>query len=311
MEELTTLSGRVASDARGLRSDGIGIGHVGVDISENRVKVGIVGLDPTIEVDLRARYGDAIRVVAANPSTTACTGRETCFGPPLRAGISAAPEGTAFANRCSLAFLIHAGPAVGWLTAGHCARTVSPQQTSPCPAVYCWNHAGQDGWEIGRIRKTCWPQCNFSDAARGGELNATFSDNKVYMNHLGDMRTVSSSQGFNADDEGDTTCLNARRVSGSWSCGTIDHIGRVWYNNNTVFFDEMRFATFANKTGDSGGAVHSCCTPLVAYGVESGCTNLVNGVCQGLGIYSHIFRVLQEIGQGVAVSVCASSNPCP
>lgn len=314
LAELRVLEERIQGDAKQLRADGVAIAHLGVDISENRVKIGVIGFDSAKETDLRARYGDAIRVVPANPSTTACTGRESCFGPPLRAGISAAPEGTSLANRCSLAFLIHAGSAVGWLTAGHCAKTTSPGTTSPCPASYCWNHAGQDGWEIGRIRKTCWPLCNYSDAARGGELNSTYSDNKVWQNYLGEMRSVGSSQGFNADDEGDMTCLNARKRSGSWSCGYIDHIGRMWYYGTPegdVYFDDQRFATFANASGDSGGAVHSNSNPVVAFGVESGCTYLVNGVCQGFGVYSHIYRVLQEIGQGTAVSVCSTANPCP
>jgi hypothetical protein len=44
-----------------------------------------------------------------------------------------------------------------------------------------------------------------------------------------------------------------------WRCGTIHSIGTMCYQGNpcTLWFDERRFATYANQSGDSGGAVHS------------------------------------------------------
>jgi hypothetical protein len=70
-----------------------------------------------------------------------------------------------------------------------------------------------------------------------GNLSSTFASNKVYLNYLGETRNISASQGFNGDDVGDTTCLNARWVGGSYACGYIDHIGRVDYPGG-VFFNE-------------------------------------------------------------------------
>jgi len=73
----------------------------------------------------------------------------------------------------------------------------------------------------------------------------------------------------------------------------------------------MRFATYPSKYGDSGGAVQSPVTPtfrVVAYGIHSGCTNLgADDWCDGLSIYSHIYR----IGQELAITVCTTANPCP
>jgi hypothetical protein len=161
----------------------------------------------------------------------------------------------------------------------------------------------------------------YSDAARAGELNATYSSNKVYRTST-TTAAVSLVQGFNQDDIEDQTCLNGRRTN-NWRCGLIDDIRRVDYEDEGVYFLEQRYATFEAFSGDSGGAVHSpyqtCQTPVcpgsgvVAYGVQSGCEDLGGpegcnpGEPNGRGIYSHIYRVRTEL----AVTLCTITAPCP
>lgn len=308
LDELSALVNRIETDYDQLKSDGIQLAHWSVDISENRVVLGVVGLDDSMTETLKSRYGDQVTTLFANPQVTGCTGRESCIGPPLRAGISGAPKNTAYDGRCSIAFLIHYGSHTQWLTAGHCATAVAPANTA-CPThsvAWCWYHAGNGSWAIGQIKATCWPNCNYSDAARGGNISNTYASNKVYLTSTLTF-SVTGRQGFNADDEGDITCINARRAG--YDCGNIVSIGTMDYGG--VWFYEQRFANYQSYYGDSGGAVHSypgSYYTVQAYGVHSGCTNLQNqNTCIGYGVYSHIYRVLQELGG----SICSSSNPCP
>jgi streptogrisin C len=299
LSDLEALQRRIKDDADDLRAQGHRIGLLFVHLQSNSVRVGVSSDEQAALKAIQARYGDAISVEIADPVTTACTDRYHCQGPPLRAGI-AAPTNAAVP--CSIAFLIRKLGTVGWLTAGHCASSVG--------AV--WYH---DGIGIGTIRATCWPQCLYSDAARAGELNSTFSGNRVYVSGNATGRYVTSSQQLNGDNVGHYTCLNARRAE-AWRCGYIQSDNAyVCYQRDangycTIWFREMRLASFANAYGDSGGAVHSGFTGrgVVAYGVESGCTSMPNGdTCSGLGIYSHIARVLSELGNW---SVCSAVTPC-
>jgi hypothetical protein len=107
------------------------------------------------------------------------------------------------------------------------------------------------------------------------------------------------------------TCLNARKSEAYTRCGYISWKG-TWTYPGGIYFEDLRFATYAHKVGDSGGAVHSGPTAsftVVAYGVHSGCTGSVSSSsnCTGYSIYSHIARVNQELG----TSVCTTANPCP
>lgn len=298
LADLERVTERLDRDRDALQRDGIEIVHYGVDQSENLVHIGVVDPQPA-EIDtLISRYGDMLKVVPANPATTACTGRESCMGPPLRGGISGAPPGTAYENRCSIAFLIHYGSDVQWLTAGHCAKTTGVK----------WYHAGNSSWGIGTIKATCWPGCQWSDAARAGNISDTYASNKVYLTTTLTYSVIGR-QFYNADDEGDITCINARRAG--YRCGEILRFGRMNFPADGVWYDQQRFASYTHWYGDSGGAVHSY--PLSnyrveAYGVHSGCTALdANKMCVGESVYSHIDRVLYELGG----SICASYAPCP
>jgi hypothetical protein len=314
LQDLASLEERVAAEHKELWAIGVDIRLWGVDISENKLRIGVANLRDADIMELNRRYGEGrITVMEADPEPTACTSRESCYGPPLRAGISGAPRNVALNNRCSIAFLVHAGSAVQWLTAGHCAKTVAPSGAvcGTTSVAYCWYHAGNGSWPIGQIKKTCWPNCLYSDSARGGNINSTYASNSVWLNYLGARRNVSASQALGADDEGDMTCLNARKSEAYTRCGYISWKG-TWTYPGGIYFEDLRFATYAHKVGDSGGAVHSGPTAsftVVAYGVHSGCTGSVSSSsnCTGYSIYSHIARVNQELG----TSVCTTANPCP
>ena len=300
LADLEAVEDRITKDRDRLLADGVEVSFWGTDISENRVAVGVIDLTARKEQVLQTRYGDMILAVAADPVPTACTSKEACFGPPLRGGVSAAPANVVFRERCSIAFLVHSGSNVQWLTAGHCAQVLGVP----------WFQGANPNWGIGSIQATCWPQCDFSDAARGGSIPNVLASDKVWLNYLGDMRNISASQGVNDDDEGDMTCLNARRSEASARCGTMQFVGN-WTYQGGVFYRDFRFATYAHKYGDSGGAVQSPVTPnftYVAYGVHSGCTLPLdaNDNCTGLSMYSHVSLVGQELG----VTVCTSVQPC-
>jgi streptogrisin C len=299
LADLQALQRRIKDDADEIHASGHRIGLLYVHLQSNSVRVGVASDQDDALKAIQARYGDAISVEIADPVPTGCTDRSHCQGPPLRAGIAAPTNATV---PCSIAFLIRKFGTVGWLTAGHCAPTVG--------AV--WFH---DGIGIGTIRATCWPHCQHSDAARAGELNTTFSGNRVYLSGNAAGRLVTSSQALNGDNYGNYTCLNARRAE-AWRCGYIQSDNAyVCYaydqnGNCTIWFTEMRLASFANAYGDSGGAVHSGFTGrgVVAYGVESGCTSMPNGdTCAGLGIYSHIANAISELG---GWSICSAVTPC-
>lgn len=297
--DLVALQGRIRADAREFQAQGQQIGLLYPHLPSNGIRVGVNGDQEAALMALQARYGDAISVEFADPVTTACTDRYHCKGPPLRAGIAAPTNAS---SPCSLAFMITKTGVRGWLTAGHCAKTVG--------AV--WYH---DGIGIGTIRKTCWPQCQFSDAARAGELNATYTSNRVYLSGNATGRYVTNSQALNGDNNGNYVCLNARRAE-AWRCGYIQSdSATVCYErdssgNCTIWYDQQRLASFANKYGDSGGAVHGAFTGrgVVALGVESGCTYMPDGdTCSGYGIYGHIARVLSELDGWF---VCSALTPC-
>jgi hypothetical protein len=298
MAELEAVLARVEDARIQLKAEGIWVRELGIDPEPNRVELAVADLTDAAVAELHARFGDGIIVEqSGNPTFTGCIDRYHCVGPPIRAGIAAPTNAYV---PCSLGFLVRAWGAVGWLTAGHCAPNVG--------AV--WAH---DGINIGTIRATCWPHCNYSDAARAGELNANFSSFHVY-NGPNSRVAVTASQCTNCDLKGDYTCLNARRTAG-WRCGTINDIRRVDYGN--VYFWEQRYATFPAYNGDSGGAVHSHIINygVRAHGIQSGCEDWGgapgcepgDGRLNGRAIYSHIARVSQELG----VTVCTSSAPCP
>jgi hypothetical protein len=163
---------------------------------------------------------------------------------------------------------------------------------------------------MGTIMQTCWPQCTYSDSGRADICCFSLISNIVYDNNYPAGRIVDYAQPQDADDPGDFVCLNGRR-SLMWRCGTIYSIG--YWDYGGVWFLQQRFATYANKVGDSGGAVHSAMYPpynrVKAYGIQSGCTDVApDGVtCEGHGIYSHIYHVRLDMG----VTVCSVLNPCP
>jgi hypothetical protein len=301
--DLEAVRDKVLGDVNGLSDAGISVRLLAVDIPANEVVVGVTDMSDFAVAQLRERFGDSVRVEYASPAPTSCTGRESCYVAPLRAGLSGAPAGVAIGNRCSLAFQIHYNQSVQWLTAGHCAQT---------PGV-SWYHAANQSWPLGQIIATCWPQCNWSDAARGGNVPTSMHGQAVYGSASDSgWWPVKDEQGWDADHIGDAVCLNARKAA-AVRCGTLRYIGRICYQGNpcTLWFDNMRFADYASQYGDSGGATHSGYTPsgVTAYGVQSGCTNpdQSTGVCLGYGVYSHIARIGVELG----ILTCSTQYPCP
>lgn len=311
LHALEELEQRIEIDDRQLlRSRGIELSYVAVDVSENRVRLGVIGLTATDDAELHSRYGETVMVEPSNPVLTGCVSREDCYGPPLRAGISGSPLNTAYRNRCSVAFMIRSGSLYQWLTAGHCAQET--QVGVP------WYNGAHPNRQIGTIRFSCWPDCLNADAARAGDIAPEYASNAVYLMGGQPPRSVYGVQALNVENEGDMTCLNARRHEG-WRCGYFEFVDRIDWGWDSqcqcyVWFEEQRFATYDHMYGDSGGAVHSYSRPgdfaVLAMGVHSGCTNLnlQTDVCEGLSVYSHISHVTAQLG---GVTVCTLANPCP
>jgi hypothetical protein len=295
LQDLNDAADAIWRDREALRKQGVEIGHIAVDPSTNQVVVGLRRGDLGAEqASLRAAYGSSIATVYSNPETTGCTGRNTCPGPPLRAGISGAPKGS---FQCSMAFLVQvgSGTTVNMLTAGHCARTLG----------VAWVHGDNNSWPLGTVKETCYPSCQYSDAARIGAMTTAQKSDRVYRTSTGGYSRVLDWIGYLDDHPGDFVCLSARFGGDGFRCGTLQYKGRITYQDGT-YFDNMRFADYAGQYGDSGGAVHGGYTSngVLAYGVQSGCTNLVNNVCEGLNVYSSIARIMVELG----VYVCNKND---
>lgn len=305
LSELESAERRLRQEADGFVFQGHQLNSWYVDIDSNRLAVGVSRDHDAALAALQAAFGDVVSIVNADPVFTdsGCYTRDHCRGPALRGGITAPTNATV---PCSLGFLVYRGTSeVGWLTAGHCARTIGANW---------WHH----DISIGTIRATCYPSCQYSDAARGAVVPSGYYSNWVYAAGDSNGKQVWYPQALNGDGKGYYVCLNARRAE-AWRCGYIEvQKATVCYErdaqgNCTVWFDEQRLASFPNKVGDSGGAVHSAeqsYSRVIAYGIESGCTYLPPGsdTCQGWGIYSHIARVQAELG----VTVCAETYgpPC-
>lgn len=304
---LEDVANRIGDDLVTLSAQGIAVGHLYVDVPGNGVVVGLLETSADALQALKVRYGDFVATEASAPEATSCTGRETCPGPPRRAGISGGPAGTSLHGRCTIAFLVHYGQYIQWLTAGHCAKTVG----------VAWYHAGNTSWPMGTIKATCWPQCQSAEAARGGNLSVENGEWQLVYGDggTGGLVTVIDEIGLNSDHIGDFVCLNARMAE-AWRCGTLHSIGTFNYGGG-VYHTNMRFATYADRFGDSGGPVHSAVhttndrTGVTALGIQSGCTYLVNEICRidlgGYSVYSHLGWIRAELG----VTTCTELSPCP
>ncbi|HYN50794.1 MAG TPA: hypothetical protein VES62_07695 [Thermoleophilaceae bacterium] len=300
--ELDALAEEIFADRHALEQSGVKVSLLYAHLQTNQVVVGVRDLTSASTALLEQRYGQAVSTIYSDPVPTACTNNNTnCWGPPLRAGVSGFPVG--WGGWCSIAFLVRHNSSGnrGWLTAGHCATLTGIGSV--------WHHAANSAWPMGTIMQTCYPQCYYSDSGRADICCFSLISRIVYDQNYPAGREVSYAQYLDADDIGDIVCLNARR-SLSWRCGNIQAIGYWQYPDGTWFL-QQRFANYANKTGDSGGAVHSAKLPpsnrVIAYGVESGCTAISGDTCVGWGIYSHIYHASLDMG----VTVCSVVNPCP
>jgi hypothetical protein len=291
---LEQLANEIWGDRDELESLGISIGHLYADISTGRVAVGVRDATADDEDLLQSRYGSAVTSEPSDPTPSACTGRNSCYGPPLRAGIAGD-------NGCSMAFQVHKGTSgVNILTAGHCVGALFED----------WDHASNSNWPIGEVKQSGWPQSNYSDVARLNLVSSDLESDWVYRTSTGAHSHVHDQVPGEEEVEGMTVCLSGRKGGDGFRCGTLTHIGTMNYGGGIVFY-EMRFGDYAIKNGDSGGAIHSAYRSIgvSAQGVQSGCTIGFDGQgnCLGEGVFSSLALAMGEVGFSQA---CSDVWPC-
>lgn len=276
LTELDELQAFIDGDVAFQESVGADIQMSMVNTPLNVVTIGVGPLSAESRRALDERYGDdAIEVLhGGRGSTTACTSRSNCIGPPLRGGVSGS-------YGCSLAYYVVQDGDYRILTAGHCAALFSS-----------WSHAGV---ALGTMVSRSWAQNKTADAATiSGASAASLKSNRVYATGAG-YSQLTSSQASSADYVGQAVCLSAR-MADAVRCGQI-RSKDVTITLSGVTLKNQRVASYSYQSGDSGGAVYSA-TRTSAYGVQSGCLDVTgDGVCDpNWPTYSHIGHIRNELG---------------
>ena len=249
---------------------GAGVTYVSSDVVNNTVEVSVDNNPPAALTTLLAAHRETIVErpgVLSEP--TICSNRSSCI--PYRAGLFIYRADSSY---CTGGFMATSGQDY-WLTAGHCGTVGT--------AFF------HDQIQVGTVGIRSYVSGTNADA-EGIGMPGT-QHNWIYVLSTEMARTVTSRQGHNVDVVGEAVCQSGY-TTGFW-CGTIYNVNGDIQDNNGVVLHHMRFASFLDGAGDSGGPVF--------YGnqakglIEGQATSLYCGTYH-CSIYSQIWEVEQALG---------------
>jgi hypothetical protein len=298
MAYLTALQQQVEADLLGSPAQGTEIASIGVDVTTNRLKIGVVAPTPATMSYLSDRYGPAIEVASEQPPLPAkCTSQQDCV-PPVKGGIeiglAADLDGE---GRCSSAYSARtASGEVVLVTAGHCAG-------SPNRRVY--NGQGPFNERIGSIAgSTMWTDVSGPDttvSADGAYITLSpgmTGSNLVYLSpdNYGHIVGVIASSSTHV---GDVVCKEGRTTG--LTCGKITALDQTFGMSDTRYTVQHQTDTdVSTDFGDSGGVFFQRSTVpdhLILYGVVS----------QAGGIFSPADRVDAALGLTPCLTDCGAT----
>lgn len=267
--ELADLKGQVEADLRELAELGIDVVHVSVRTSLNTVRIGVQGISPAVEIELKLRYGSDIIVFESKVAhSDICDATNNCR--PIKGGISINHTGGA-AGECTSGFVVKRtdNGSLAILTAGHCLQVHGGFDQA-------WQHNSQG---FGRALYETWESGGTGDADVG--LITIQSPDVALMTNKNQMRRTNGSVANVTSyllnpTEGGQAC-RVGRTSGH-DCGVITdsdvgHWSAVdgWASMWVTHTVEVNFDSLG---GDSGGPVFyypgggTCCTPVRALGTH-------------------------------------------
>jgi len=291
--ELNALTEVISRDLDFHGSLGVTVYNTAAKIARNSVEVSI---DPYSADAARAfedRFGPATVVLpGTSPQTTACTNRDNCPGPPIRAGIS--NDGG-----CTVGFGIYMDGNRRFLTAGHCVYDVV---TAYGWGGWTWFHQSTN---LGLSTDHSWFDWSAADAGAMGNVPAGIHSNDVLNSivPLAWTNITSGQPGGNQDWEGMGVCQSGQ--TSFHRCGAILGVNETPYYGKYGFHIKwQRKANYMVQDGDSGAPVKSKATPSMAVGLQSGRDSLY------VAYYSHISAVLMANGAngGIGASLWVSES---
>jgi len=265
---LVDLKARVEGDLTELWELGVRVAHVGVDVPDNTVEVGLLDLGADSVAAVKQRYGEHVEVVAGTiGQADVCDASNNCR--PIKGGISINPTGIA-PEQCTSGFVVKRTDTstLAILTAGHCIEYWGGYDVA-------WQHNSQG---FGRALYETWKPGGTGAADVG--LITIQSPDVALMTNKNHMRrtngSLASVTNVASPVAGGSVCRVGLR-SGH-DCGTIivpnegnwseTPDGRkMWVSNTTR-------VSFDSSGGDSGGPVFfypgggTCCTPVTALGTH-------------------------------------------
>lgn len=251
---------------------GAGITYVSSDVVNNTVEVSVAdNPPPALGALLAAHQGTIVERPGVLLETTTCSNRASCT--PYRAGIQIYRADSAY---CTGGFMATKTTGTNyWLTAGHCG-----------PVGTAFFH---DQNQVGLVAIRSYVSGTNTDA-EGIGMPGT-QHNWIYVLSSDMARPVTSRQGHNVDVVGQAVCQSGY-TTGFW-CGSIFNVNGDIQDNNGVILHHMRYASFLDGPGDSGGPVFY---GNQAMGLIEGQTSVLFCGTYHCSVYSQIWEVEQALG---------------
>ncbi|MEX2458293.1 MAG: S1 family peptidase [Actinomycetota bacterium] len=267
---LSTVVDDVTGDFEELRTEGIPLTQVMVDVTTNRVEVGLAHLDSSAEAFMTARYGSELSFVPTGELVPAACTRTSCTGAKLRAGLKLEfPESGL--SYCTAAFPTYAywagSDPTGILTAGHC---------------------GGDTGDLGVEEVVTHGSIilgNVADVQTSGKVDAAWIDrSSLYPQTISNwvweeynyFYPITSKAGSGGGTIGDPICHSG--VRRGWRCGQItgNHVNMTIRGLGA--FTDMKQDNICSGPGDSGA-------PVYANYRAHGIVNATNAIIDDAGNY--------------------------
>lgn len=241
LASLEALSTTVARSFGSLRTSGIMVQSVGVDVAANSVDVGVLGLTSSQTASLVAQFGSLLRPQAQGPLTqVACTSRGSCTA-PVRGGLD-----------------INNG--VWECTSTFFLRANSSSQMYLATAGHCYDSNGQHPYwyEAGGSYVGYRSQINYYNGMHADimtiAVTEAYAKNLVYVSDGEKGRQMTSALSNASQTAGSIACSSG--IVSGYRCGTI-----VAPVNQTISVAGLTMysqweVNYSSGSGDSGSPVY-------------------------------------------------------